>query len=90
MMDSTDLDIPDPKRSDLEQDRIILEYAISYFKSVLHSFEDSSNTKEEALKEKDIVLRNVLLYKVEQKKLLMSIIRIYEDEYYKLVKEDAL
>ena len=90
MMDSTDLDLPDPKRSDLEQDRIILEYAISQFRSMLLNFEDSENSKEEALKEQDLVMRSLLLYKIEQRNLLLKIIKIYDEEYYKLVKEDAL
>lgn len=90
-MDSQDLDLPDPKRTDLEQDRIVLEFVISQFRSLLIQFDRSiSELTSIADVEKTPIRKAVLLYKIEQLKILTSIIGTYEDNYYRLVKEDSL
>ena len=90
-MDSQDLQLPDPKRTELEQDRIVLEFIISQFRSLLIQFDKSiSELSSIADIEKTPIRKAVLQYKIEQLRILTSIIGIYEDNYYRLVKEDSL
>jgi hypothetical protein len=91
MMDPTDLKQPDPKRVGLEQDRIVLEYAINQLRSYLlnmHGTMQGFHAAAEA--EKDHLVSAVHLYKAEQMRLLQDLIRIYEDDYSRLLKEDSL
>lgn len=90
MMDNNDLEMPDPKRSNLEQDGIILDYAISQFQIILSNLENISNYEEEVKIEQNISIKNAYLYSINQKKMLVDLIAIYKEEYYKLIKEDAL
>lgn len=89
-MDNNDLEMPDPKRSNLEQDGIILDYAISQFQIILSNLENISNYEEEVKIEQNISIKNAYLYSINQKKMLVDLIAIYKEEYYKLIKEDAL
>lgn len=91
MMDATDLEKPDPKRVDLEQDRIVLEYATNQLRTLLSQVSGTISTNLElANAEKDLLKRAVLHFKIEQIKLLTRIIGIYDEAYYRLVKEDSL
>lgn len=91
MMDATDLEKPDPKRVDLEQDRIVLEYAANQLRTLLSQVSGTISTNSElARAENDLLKRAVILYKIEQIKLLTKIIGIYDEAYYRLVKEDSL
>lgn len=90
-MDSTDLEKPDPKRIDLEQDRIVLEYTTNQFRTLLSQVTGTISTNTElANLEKDPIRKSLLHFKIEQIKLLTNIIGIYDEAYYRLVKEDSL
>ncbi len=91
MMDKQDLDLPDPKRSELEQDRILLEYVISQFRTQLLQFDGSISDISHRVKlETEPMRKSVLEYKLGQLQLLTQLIGIYEDNYYRLIKEDSL
>jgi hypothetical protein len=91
MMDEQDLQLSDPKRNDLEQDRILLEFVISQLRSNLVQFDGSvSDIEKKYVSTEDKIKKAVIGYKLEQLKMLTQIIGVYEDNYYKLVKEDSL
>ena len=91
MMDKQDLDLPDPKRSELEQDRILLEYVISQFRTQLLQYDGSISDISNRVKlEAEPMRKSVLEYKLGQLQLLTQLIGIYEDNYYRLIKEDSL
>lgn len=90
-MDATDLEKPDPKRVDLEQDRIVLEYTANQLRTLLSQVSGTISTNLDlANSEKDLIKKALLLFKIEQIKLLTTIIGIYDEAYYRLVKEDSL
>jgi hypothetical protein len=90
-MEENDLEKTDPKRTNLEEDKLILEYA----KERLTSIYDLSDTKleedEENLKqETNTKLKLAISYKIEQKKYLLKLIELYNNELFRLLKEDIL
>ena len=93
MMDDQDLEKLDPKRTNLEEDKIILEYAKERLRAVYDLFPTKL--------EQDIVLLQQdnnsnpnrtlgIKYRIEQKKLLLRLIDVYDNELLKLIKEDIL
>ena len=91
MMEDYELEKNDPKRFDLEQDRIILEFV----KNSLQNYYDLYPTRIEADEERikaysDPTWKHWLNFKVQQKKILIQMIEFYNDELNKLNKEDAL
>lgn len=91
MMDSSDLDLQDPKRSELEQDRIVLEFVITQLRTLLNQLDIKGGiTKESAESEANQFKKAVIEYKLEQKRILRDVIAVYEEDYYRLIKEDAL
>lgn len=91
MMDETDLKQSDPKRSDLHQDRIIMDYAIKELRRILHESGQNVNDLLALAKTEEMYLKKLAyIYKADQIKLLQDILEIYEDQYLKLIKEDSL
>lgn len=91
MMDNSDLDLQDPKRSELEQDRIVLEFVITQLRTVLNQIESKGGiTRQSADSETNLLKKAVIEFKLEQKRILREVITIYEEDYYRLIKEDAL
>jgi hypothetical protein len=91
MMEESDLEKMDPKRTELEQDRIILEF----IKNSLHNYLDLLPSKlendEARLKtETDTETKVSLQFKIQQKKLLLKLIDFYNEELNKLIKDDSL
>ncbi len=90
-MDESDLEKDDPKRFGLESDRIIVEYVKNAFKTILDGFPTKLESDIERLgKETNAQRKTVIKYLIGHKKLLMKLIEIYQNELYKLVKEDSL
>ena len=91
IMDQEDLNKDDPKRLGLESDKIILETVKEAFKASLalehSSLEDDENNYN---KTEDKLKKLVLKYNIEQKKYFNKIIDVYQEEIFKLIKEDSL
>lgn len=91
MMDEVDLKQTDPKRSGLEQDRIILEFAITKLRTHLNEIgERAKELYDLSEMENEYFKKQVYLYKAQQITLLNRIISEYEENYYRIIKEDSL
>jgi len=91
MMDENDLDKVDPKRSNLEEDRLVMEYSKERLTALYELYptkleDDQKKYNEETNLQHKMAYR----YKIQQKKYLLKIIEIYSNEINKLVKEDIL
>ena len=90
-MEEVELELNDPKRFDLEQDRIIVEF----YKNALQNHYDLFPTKLEQDQERYENEQNPtkklwLKFKVQQKTLLLHMIDLYNNELNKLMKDDSL
>ena len=91
MMDEVDLEKPDPKRTGLEDDRIILEYVKNALQTNLNLYPTSAeNDQSRAEKETETHKKNVLQYQVEQKTYLTKLIEVYQQQLNKSNKDDVL
>lgn len=90
-MDEEDLKKDDPKRFGLESDKIILETVREAFKTTLSLANSSLQEDEEKLAaSQDLYKQLALKYNIGQKKYLNKLIDAYQDEIFKLIKEDSL
>ena len=90
-MEDNDLDKQDPKRVNLEEDKLILEYSKERLRAIYDLFPTRLEEDEERLNtETDSRIRLAISYKVEQKKYLLRLVETYNDELLKLIKEDIL
>lgn len=90
-MEESELELNDPKRFDLENDRIILEFV----KNALQNHYDLFNAKveqdeERLANETDPIKKTWLKFKVQQKHLLLNMINLYNDDLNKIMKDDSL
>lgn len=87
-MDENDLKLTDPKRVGLENDRIVLEFAVNQLRSYyIQINEPLSNLVENG---NDHLVKAVYQFKLRQLNLLQKIISVFEDTYMRLIKEDSL
>lgn len=90
-MEDNDLDKQDPKRTNLEEDKLILEYAKERLRAIYDLFPTKLEEDEEKLNsETDPRIRVAISYKIEQKKYLLKLVDTYTNELLKLIKEDIL
>ena len=90
-MEENDLEKQDPKRTNLEEDRLILEYAKERLRAIYDLFPTKLEEDEDKLsKETNPKIRLAISFKIEQKKYLLRLIDTYTDELLKLTKEDIL
>lgn len=92
MLDEIELEKEDIKRFDLEGDRIVLEYTKNALLNILEFYPTKLENDLERIKKANIEpdRKVAISYLIEQKKYLMRLIEIYENEISKLVKEDTL
>lgn len=91
MMEEPELELTDPKRFDLEQDRIILEFVKNNLQNHYDLYPTKLEHDEERLsKEQDSTLKTWLSFKVQQKKLLLKMIDKYNSDLNKIMKDDTL
>jgi len=90
-MEENDLEKTDPKRTNLEEDKLILEYAKERLTSIYDLSDSKLEEDEENLKqETNTKLKLAISYKIEQKKYLLKLIELYNNELFRLLKEDIL
>ena len=90
-MEENDLEKTDPKRTNLEEDKLILEYAKERLTSIYDLSDSKLEEDEENLKqETKTKLKLAISYKIEQKKYLLKLIELYNNELFRLLKEDIL
>ncbi len=90
-MEESELELSDPKRFDLEQDRIILEFVKNnlqnHYDQYTHKIDfDTSRYYEE----KDPKLKKYAQFRMQQKKILLDIIEKYNNDLNKIMKDDSL
>ena len=91
MMDEIDLEKPDPKRVNLEDDKFIVEFVKNAFQTLLDLYPtNAENDLERVNKEPEQHKKNILIYQYEQKNYLSKLIEAYQNQINKLNKEDAL
>lgn len=91
MMDEQDLKQTDPRRNELEQDRIVLEFAVNQLRNyLLETGETPETSFNKGSEQKTKLKRNIYYYKGFQTKLLQKIIGKYENAFMALIKEDSL
>ncbi len=76
----------------MEEDRVVLEHVKNSFLSLLDLYPTKLEYDLERINRPDIENDRKLsiAYLIEQKKYLIKLIKIYENEINKLVKEDTL
>jgi hypothetical protein len=90
-MDDLDLTKPDPKRSGLEDDRIIIETMKNALKSLLDLYPSSLDQDKFKLKqEQEGSKKMIFKYIIEQKNILIKLIDLYDEQINKLTKDDSL
>ena len=92
MLDYIELDRDDIKRIGLEEDRVVLLYTKNALQSNLDLYPTKLENDLERIKNADIEpdRKTTVLYLIQQKKLLIKLIELYENEINRLVKEDTL
>lgn len=91
MMDENDLEKEDPKRKNLHEDKLIINYIRDNLKALEHLNEHSIQEEEEKItKEENPLIKHFIRYKIQQRKLLNKLIDVYESQYNMLVKDEAL
>lgn len=91
MMDALDLEKEDPKRKDLQDDKLI----VNYTKENLNAIENlnKSNLEDEEQRfsnENNRLIKQFIKYKIQQRKILRKVIAKFEDQYNMLVKDESL
>ena len=90
MMDEVDLQKEDPKRKDLHEDKIIINFTkdnlLAYEKLSKPLTEDIEKLKQE----KNPIIKNFIKYKIIQRDLLKKLIGKYEEQYNFLQKDESL
>ena len=91
MMEEAELDLNDPKRFDLEQDRIILEFVKNNLQNHYDLYPTKLEDDEVALsKENNETRKTWITFKIQQKKLLLGVIDAYNNDLNKIMKDDSL
>ena len=92
MLDEIELDREDIKRIGLEEDRVVLQYVKNALQSQLDLYPTSLKNDLERVVKTDIEpdRKTAIRYMIQQKKYLVRLIEIYENEINRLVKEDTL
>jgi hypothetical protein len=91
MMEESELELNDPKRFDLENDRIILEFVKNSLQNHYEMFPTKLEDDEVRLaKETDPTRKTWLKFKIQQKKLLLHMIDYYNNDLNKIMKDDSL
>jgi hypothetical protein len=91
MMDEIDLEKPDPKRVNLEEDKFIVEFVKNALQTLLDLYPtNAANDLERSNKEPEQYKKNVLIFQYEQKTYLSKLIEAYQNQINKLNKEDSL
>lgn len=85
------MELLDPKRTDLENDRIVLEFIKNNLQSIYDLYPTKIENDIEQLKsETNRERRTWIQYKINQKKILLQIIDKYNDDLNKIMKDDSL
>lgn len=91
MLDDKELEQTDPKRFGLENDRILLESVKQQLKNKYDLYPTNIQQDMRRLEsETDPLLKLLIQYQIEQKRNLLKMINVYNDDINKLVKEDVL
>jgi hypothetical protein len=91
MMEETEMELLDPKRTDLENDRIVLEFIKNNLQNIYDLYPTKIENDIEQLKvETNRERRTWIQYKINQKKILLQIIDKYNDDLNKIMKDDSL
>jgi hypothetical protein len=91
MMDANDMEKEDPKRNNLEQDKLIVNYTKENFIAIEKLSQTTLAEEEERfIKETNPLIKHFIKYKIQQRKLLRKIIEAYEEQYLFLIKDESL
>jgi hypothetical protein len=91
MMEESELELNDPKRFDLENDRIILEFVKNALQNHYDLFPTKLEKDEERLAlETDPTKKTWIKFIIQQKKLCLKLIDLYNDDLNKIMKDDSL
>ena len=92
MLDEIELDREDIKRIGLEEDRVVLQYVKNALQSILDLYPTTLKSDLERVRKTDIEAdkKTSIIYIIEQKRYLVRLIEVYENEVNRLVKEDTL
>ena len=92
MLDEIELDREDIKRIGLEEDRVVLQYVKNALQSILDLYPTTLKSDMERVGKAGIEAdkKTAIVYMIEQKRYLVRLIEVYENEVNRLVKEDTL
>lgn len=90
MMDPFDLEKEDPKRKDLHEDKLIINFVLENLQAMEKLSTPLSEITASLEKETHPLIRNFITYKIQQRKLLLKLIDKYQDQYNFLLKDEAL
>ena len=90
-MEENDLEKTDPKRTNLEEDKLILEYTKERVIAMYDLYPTKLEEDEERLElQTNAKIKLAISFTIEQKKYLLKLIDLYDNELLRLMKEDIL
>jgi hypothetical protein len=92
MLDEFEMDREDIKRIGLEEDRVLLQYVKNALQSQFDLYPSKLKDDLERIQNPEIEpdRKTAILYMIQQKRILLKLIEIYENEINRLIKEDTL
>lgn len=91
MLDSNDLEKEDPKRKNLHEDKLIVNFVKENLQAMEHLNQNSIKEEQEKYeKETNPLIKNFIKYKIQQRNLLKKLVEVYDSQYFMLVKDEAL
>lgn len=91
LMDLNELNKTNPKRINLEEDKIIINYGYNYLKELeKRNSKDLQKEIEEIIIESDTLIKTIKKYKLQQRKLLIKYIEKFRIQYNFLIRDEEL
>ena len=90
MMDHLDLEKEDPKRKDLHEDKLIINFAKDQFMAIDQLSRNYSEELEKYNNETNPMVKNFMKYKLQQRSMLLKVVDKYQDQFNFLIKDEAL
>ncbi len=90
IMDEIDMEKYDPKRNGLEYDPIVMDTAKNALEQALAAMSTETNDTKRADQASDYLKKMVIEYTISQRALLENIIKKYDEQSYRLNKDDIL
>lgn len=90
MMDNFDLEKEDPKRKDLHEDKLIINFTKDQFMAIDQLSRNYNEELEKYNKEERPMIKSFMKYKLQQRSLLLKVVDKLQDQFNFLIKDESL